>query len=171
VYFVGGQTVLKVFGIAGFKNAGKTTLVVDLIREFRSRDLRVATVKHAHHDFDIDHPGKDSHQHRSAGAAEVIVASDRRWAHIKELGDQPIPELAELLAHLGDVDLVLIEGYKRGSHPKLELRRAGVDNPLLADDDPAIKAIVSDFAIDDANIPVLNRADVAAIADFILASN
>jgi len=170
VYFLGGQTVLKVFGIAGFKNVGKTTLVVDLIREFRSRELRVATIKHAHHDFDIDQPGKDSHQHRSAGATEVIVVSDQRWAQIRELDDDPEPSLGELLAQLRAVDVVLVEGYKHGTHSKLELRRAGVNNPELAGSDPAIKAVVSDYAIEGAGVPVLPRSDVATIADFILAS-
>ncbi len=160
---------MKVFGIAGFKNAGKTTLVVELITELRSRGLRVATVKHAHHEFDIDHPGKDSHQHRTAGACEVIVASTRRWAHIRELGAAAEPELAELLGHLGEVDLVLVEGYKHGSHPKLELRRAGNAHPELAGDDPQILAVVADYPVDHATVPVLDRADVPAIADFVLA--
>lgn len=133
--------------------------------------MRVATIKHAHHDFDIDQPGKDSHQHRSAGAAEVIVISDRRWAQIREIEDQPKPELSELLSQLGDVDLVLIEGYKHGTHPKLELRRAGLDNPELAATDSAITAIVSDYAIKDAAVPVLERANVGSIADFILAAS
>lgn len=168
MYFLGSQTVLKIFGIAGFKNAGKTTLVVELIREFTARGLRVATIKHAHHEFDIDQPGKDSHQHRAAGATEVIVASDRRWAHISELADRPKPGLNELITHLGAVDLVLIEGYKHGSHPKIELRRAGVDNPRLASDDPAVKAIVCDFPLAEEGVPVLARADVALIADFIM---
>lgn len=166
MYLLGGQT-LKIFGIAGYKNAGKTTLVVDLIREFRQRGVRIATVKHAHHAFDIDHPGKDSHKHREAGAEEVIVASARRWAHIRELDATGEPSLDELLGHLGDVDLVLVEGYKHGTHPKLELRRAGVEAPLLAPDDPAIRLIVADFPVGDANVPVLARNDVAAIADFI----
>ena len=161
---------MTVFGIAGFKNAGKTTLVVELIREFGSRGIRVATVKHAHHEFDIDHPGKDSHQHRTAGAEEVIVASAKRWAHIRELNDAPEPPLNELLQHLGNVDLVLVEGYKHGDHPKLELRRAGVDSPQLAPGDDSIKAIVADFVIDAADVPVLARDNVPAIADFILAA-
>lgn len=131
--------------------------------------MRVATVKHAHHDFDIDHPGKDSYQHRVAGAEEVIVASGRRWAHIRELGERAEPALDELLQHLADVDLVLVEGYKHGSHPKLELRRAGLDHPELAGADPSIRAIVADFAIDTAPVPVLARDNVGAIADFILA--
>jgi molybdopterin-guanine dinucleotide biosynthesis protein MobB len=93
-------------------------LVVDLLHELTGRGFRLATVKHAHHEFDIDHPGKDSHQHREAGAEEVIVASARRWAHIKELIDEPEPALADLLRHIGDVDLVLVEGYKHGDHPR-----------------------------------------------------
>ena len=117
---------MKLFGIAGFKNAGKTTLIVELISEFRSRGLRVGTIKHAHHNFDIDHPGKDSFQHREAGAEEVIVASALRWAHIRELRKSSEPDLKELLSHMGDVDIVLVEGYKHGGHPKLELRRSGV---------------------------------------------
>ena len=139
--------------------------------------MRVATVKHAHHDFDIDHPGKDSFQHRKAGAEEVIVASRRRWAHIRELGDHDgdrgdndEPSLDELLPRLGDVDLVLVEGYKHGTHPKLELRRAGNDQPELAGDDPAIRAIVADYDTEGASVPVLARDNVPAIVDFILAN-
>ncbi len=162
---------MKIFGVAGFKNAGKTTLVVELIRELRSRGVRVATVKHAHHEFDIDHPGKDSHQHREAGAEEVIVASTCRWAHIKELGSESEPQLDELLSHFGNVDLVLVEGYKHGSHPKLELRRAGLDHPELATEDPAIRLIVADYPVNDAPVPVLPRDDVAAVVDFILQSD
>jgi len=158
---------MKVFGIAGFKNAGKTTLVVELIRELRDRGLRVATVKHAHHQFDIDHPGKDSYLHRDAGAEEVIVASTHRWAHIRELENSDEPSLGELLTHLSDPDLVLVEGYKHGTHRKLELRRVGVDAPELANDDPAICAIVSDGPVVAALVPVLDRANVAAIADLV----
>jgi molybdopterin-guanine dinucleotide biosynthesis protein B len=159
---------MKIFGIAGFKNAGKTTLVVELIKEFRQRGLRVATVKHAHHEFDIDHPGKDSHQHREAGAEEVIVASSRRWAHIRELDEAAEPSLDELLQHLGDVDLVLIEGYKHGVHPKLELRRTGRDAEELAGTDASIRAVVNDGSAETAGLPLLERADVTGIADFIL---
>ena len=157
---------MKLFGVAGFKNAGKTTLVVDLVAEFRRRGLRVATVKHAHHEFDIDHPGKDSYLHRQAGAEEVIVASARRWAHIRELRGEE-PPLAELLSHLGDVDLVLVEGYKHGPHPRLELRRDGSDAPRLAPDDPGIRLVVTDSGEQGGPVPVIGRADVSAIADFI----
>lgn len=159
---------MRVFGIAGYKNAGKTTLVVDLVREFRRRGLRVATIKHAHHEFDIDHPGKDSFLHREAGAAEVIVASSRRWAHIVEVDTRPEPSLAELLGRLGSADLVLIEGWKHGDHPRLELRRSGQNHPSLAGEgDSGIVAIVADTLPEHAPVPVLNRADIAAIADFI----
>ena len=159
---------MKVFGVAGFKNSGKTTLVVELIAELRSRGLRVATVKHAHHEFDIDQPGKDSHRHRDAGAEEVIVASRRRWAHIRELADLGEPPLAELLAHLGNVDLVLVEGYKHGDHAMLEVRRAGQDQPLLAAESTSIRAVVSDEKLEDLSVPLLDRTDVPTIVDFIL---
>jgi len=160
---------LKVFGIAGFKNAGKTTLVVELLQEFGRRGLRVATIKHAHHAFDIDHPGKDSFAHRAAGACEVVVASARRMAHIRELDGQREPRLEDLLAQLGPVDLVLVEGYKHGSHPKLELRRAGIAGAALAPADTSVQAIVADFDLPAANCVVLARSDVPAIADFVLA--
>ena len=158
---------MKIFGIAGYKNAGKTTLVVDVIRELTGRGLRIATVKHAHHEFDIDHPGKDSYLHRAAGACEVIVASSMRWAHIVELGDKPEPSLAELLEHVGAVDLVIVEGFKHGDHPKLEIRRQGSDAPLIAAEHDSVLAIVSDGEVPDAPVPVMDRADIGAIADFI----
>jgi molybdopterin-guanine dinucleotide biosynthesis protein B len=158
---------MKIFGIAGFKNAGKTTLIVELIHVLKSRGLRVATIKHAHHEFDIDHPGKDSFLHREAGAREVIVASSRRWAHICELDDGAEPDLQELLGHLGDTDLVLIEGYKHGTHPRLELRRAGVEAPELAGLDANIIAIVSDAIVQEASVTYIARNDVEAIADFV----
>lgn len=157
----------RVFGIAGFKNAGKTSLVVGLVRELTGRGLRLATVKHAHHEFDIDHPGKDSHQHREAGAEEVIVASARRWAHIKELRDEPEPELADLLQYLGDVDLVLVEGYKHGDHSRLEVRRAGQKEPILAESHPEICAVVCDEPLPGLTVPLFDRSDFVGIADFI----
>jgi molybdopterin-guanine dinucleotide biosynthesis adapter protein len=160
----------KVFGIAGFKNAGKTTLVVDLVRYFKSLGVSVATVKHAHHEFDIDHPGKDSFQHRAAGAAEVMVVSAKRWAHICELGDAPEPSLEECIERLGNVDLVLVEGWKHGKHPRLELRREVNAAPELAASDSGIKAIVSDIELPGAPVPVLLRHDIEAIAAFILAN-
>jgi len=159
---------MNVYGIAGFKNSGKTTLVVELVQELTARGLRVATVKHAHHEFDIDQPGKDSYKHRAAGAAEVIVASRRRWAHIRELGDSDEPRLDELLQHFADIDIVLVEGYKHGDHRKLEVRRAGLDHPPLAGESDMIRAVVADEPQANLTVPLLPRDDVAAIADFIL---
>jgi len=158
---------MKIFGIAGFKNAGKTTLIVELIGALRQRGLRVGTVKHAHHEFDIDHPGKDSYQHREAGAEEVVVVSSRRWAHIKELDRSAEPTLTEILKHLGDLDIVLIEGYKHGSHPKLELRRSVNDAPELAGQDPSICAIVCDCVLSDPPVPVILRENLGEIADLV----
>jgi molybdopterin-guanine dinucleotide biosynthesis protein B len=160
---------MRVFGIAGFKNAGKTTLVVELLRELKGRGLKLATVKHAHHEFDIDKPGKDSHKHREAGASEVIIGSAKRWAHMKELVDESEPTLGDLLQHIGAVDLVLVEGYKQGGHPKLEVRRADQEMPFLCTTQPDVRAIVCETPLADAPVPVLLRADVPAIADFILA--
>ncbi|MBN9890063.1 molybdopterin-guanine dinucleotide biosynthesis protein B [Salipiger abyssi] len=157
---------MKVFGVTGWKNAGKTTLVERLIAEFRTRGLRVSTLKHAHHGFDIDHEGKDSYRHRAAGAGEVIVASGRRVAQLTEL-DEEMP-LAALLARLGPCDIVLIEGWKRDDHPKIEVHRAGAGGALIAEGDPTIRAVASDYAVT-VDRPVLDLEDVVGIADFILA--
>ncbi len=158
---------MRAFGIAGYKNAGKTTLVVALVSELSGRGFRVGTLKHAHHDFDIDHPGKDSHRHRQAGAVEVVIAASRRVARIRELGDGGEPALDELLAGYTGVDLVLVEGHKGGALPKLEVRRAGV--PALGAGVQGLVAIVGDAAVEGGPLPVLGRDDVPAIADFILA--
>jgi molybdopterin-guanine dinucleotide biosynthesis protein MobB len=165
---LGEEGLIRVFGIAGYKNAGKTTLIVDLVRELTRRGWRVGTIKHAHHSFDIDHPGKDSYLHREAGATEVIVASASRWAHIRELADQPPASLEELLSHMGPLDLVLVEGWKHGSHPRLELRRSESPAPRLTETDRAVLAVVSDIPLPDERCPVLLRNDVPAIAAFIL---
>lgn len=160
---------MRVFGIAGYKNAGKTTLVVALVRELSARGLRIGTVKHAHHDFDVDHPGKDSHRHREAGAVEVIVSSARRVAQIRELDEGAEPGLDDLLGRFGpDIDLVLVEGWKGGRHPRLELRRATSPAPPIAGSAPGVVAIVADAPQPDASVPVLPPDDVGAIADFIL---
>ncbi len=160
---------MHVFGIAGFKNAGKTTLIVALVRLLTQRGWRVATVKHAHHRFDVDHPGKDSFRHRQAGACEVILASARRWAHIREVPDGPEAGLDELLAQVSpDVDLVLVEGFKRGPHAKLEIRRRGQTEPLLAGTDPTICGIVCDGPLVGVPVPVLPRDDIERIAGFVL---
>jgi len=168
---LGEEGLIPAIGIAGFKNAGKTTLIVELLPELTARGFRVATIKHAHHDFDIDQPGKDSYRHRAAGAAEVIVASARRVAHVRELqDDEAEPDLAQLIRRLAPVDLVLVEGWKRGPHPKLELRRAGQDAPSLAGADPSVLAVVGDLPESDVPVPWLQRQDVPAIADFLLAA-
>jgi molybdopterin-guanine dinucleotide biosynthesis protein B len=151
-----------VFGITGWKNAGKTTLVERLVAEFVRRGFRVATIKHAHHDVEIDQPGRDSFRHRAAGAVEVALVGGRRYAIMRE---QEEPTLAEVLARLSPADLILIEGYKREPHPKIEVR--GAPAPSLAADDPSIVAIAADAAPVDTHLPWFARDDVAGIADFI----
>lgn len=158
---------MEIFGIVGWKNSGKTTLVAALVREFGARGLRVSTVKHAHHAFDLDRPGKDSWQHRNAGAHEVLIASHGRWALLHELRGAPEPPLAELLGHMSPVDLVLVEGFKDEAHPKLEVRRRDSSGPPLADMDPHIVAIATDAAITPQGKPIFALNDVTAIADFI----
>ena len=135
---------MNVIGIAGWSGAGKTTLLTRVIPRLVARGLRVSTIKHAHHEFDVDRPGKDSHTHRMAGATEVLVSSANRFALMHELRGAPELSLGALLAKLSAVDLVLVEGFKREAHPKLEVYRAVVGKPLLAPDDPNIVAIASD---------------------------
>src|SRR5215831_17933168 len=131
---------MRIIGLAGWSGSGKTTLLAKVIPRIVARGLRVSTLKHAHHAFDVDQPGKDSHTHRMVGASEVLVGSANRWALVHELRGQAEPGLAALLAKLSPVDLVLVEGYKRESHPKLEVYRAALGKPLLHPDDPAIVA-------------------------------
>ena len=158
----------RVFVITGWKNSGKTTLTERLVTELSRRGFRIATVKHAHHDFDIDQPGTDSFRHRAAGAAEVAIVSGRRWALMHELKGDSEPSLEEILSRLSPVDLVLVEGYKRERHAKLEVRRlqARQSTPLSASD-PAIVAIAADHRVDGETLPVFALDDIAAIADFI----
>jgi molybdopterin-guanine dinucleotide biosynthesis protein B len=158
---------VKIFGLAGWSGSGKTTLLDALIPQLVQRGVAISTIKHAHHEFDIDRPGKDSWRHRQAGASEVMVASSRRFALMHELRDAPEPSLEELIARMAAVDLLLVEGFKRDSHPKLEVHRPSVGKPFLYPDDPHIVAIASDAPLT-APLPVLPLADVAAIADFIL---
>ena len=157
----------KVIGVAGFKNAGKTTLVEKLVGELTRRGHRISTVKHAHHSFDIDHEGRDSFRHRKAGASEVAVVSRHRWAIIHEFGSEAEPALEEMLARLSPCDLVIVEGYKRDLHDKIEVRNIGLDHPRLAGDDPTIIAIAANGAIADAPVPLFDRDDVSALAVFI----
>ncbi|MCZ6484001.1 MAG: molybdopterin-guanine dinucleotide biosynthesis protein B [Alphaproteobacteria bacterium] len=159
---------MKVFGLAGWRNSGKTTLMVRLVSLLTGQGLKISTVKHADLSFDIDQPGKDSHRHRTAGATEVVVASARRWALIHELREEPEPDLGELLKHMAEVDLVLIEGFKKLGHDKIEVHRAANGKPLIAPDDPRIVAIASDGPVADAKVPVLALDDAEAIAEFIL---
>jgi molybdopterin-guanine dinucleotide biosynthesis protein B len=158
----------KVIGVAGFKNAGKTTLVERLVRELTGRGYRISTVKHAHHSFDIDHEGRDSFRHRLAGASEVAVISGQRWALIHELRDEAEPSFASILAKLTPCDLVIVEGYKHGNHDKIEVRNLALDHPKLAGEDPTIVAIAANGAVDDAQVPVFDRDHVQALADFII---
>ena len=156
----------RVIGITGFKNSGKTTLVERLVAEFTRRGLNVSTIKHAHHAFDIDHKGRDSFRHRKAGAREVAVISRNQWAIIRDMHEEPEPTLAEILSRLTPCDLVVVEGYKRDSHPKIEARNLDLDHPPLSNDDGTIIAIAASGPLDDAELPVFNRDDIAAIADF-----
>lgn len=156
------------FGIAGWSGSGKTTLIARLIPALVARGLRVSTIKHAHHSFDLDTPGKDSHTHRLAGATEVLVGSASRYALIHELRGAPEPTLEELAARLAPVDLVLVEGFKRGRHRKLEVWRAATGKPPLWPDDPAILAVASDTPVPGCRVPVLPLDAVEAVADFVI---
>lgn len=160
---------MKVFGVVGWKNNGKTGLMERLVAEISARGISVSTVKHAHHTFDIDHPGKDSYRHRSAGAREVLLASRNRWALMHESRDEDEPRLDELLARLQPVDLVLIEGYKRDTHPKIEAHRNTTGQPLIARGDASVVAVASDIALEGLAQPVFPLDDTRAIADFVLA--
>ena len=159
---------MRIVGLAGWSGSGKTTLVARVIPVLTVRGLRVSTVKHAHHGFDIDIPGKDSHTHRTAGATEVFVSSARRWAHIHELRGEEEPALAAILARIAPVDLVIVEGYKRHPHPKLEVYRAEVGKPLLHPDDDWIVAVASDAPVPAARVPVLDLGDAEKIADVLM---
>ncbi|MEO0774658.1 MAG: molybdopterin-guanine dinucleotide biosynthesis protein B [Pseudomonadota bacterium] len=159
---------MKIYGIVGWKNAGKTGLMERLVTEITSRGFTVSTVKHAHHAFDVDQPGKDSFRHREAGATEVLLSSANRFALMHELRAAAEPALHDLLARLSPVDLVLVEGYKRDDHPKVEAHRGETGNPLIAPGDPTIKAVATDTDVQ-IDRPVFNLDDTNAIADFILA--
>lgn len=158
-----------IFGITGWKNSGKTTLLTKLVTELTKRGLRVATIKHAHHTFDIDHPGRDSYRHRESGAVEVALVSNRRWVLMHELKDEDEPSMQEVLARMSHCDIVLIEGYKREDHPKIEVRRSGtMDKSPMSESDSSILAIASDFEIKDSILPVYSLDDTVGLTDFIL---
>ncbi len=160
---------MRIFGLAGWSGSGKTTLMAALIPEIVAHGMTVSTVKHAHHDFDIDQPGKDSWRHRQAGACEVMVASERRWALMHELRDAPEPSLDELVRQMSPVDLLLVEGFKRHPHPKIEICRRALGKPLLHPDDPHIVAVASDERLPGLLLPWLPLSDATAVAGFILA--
>ncbi len=155
-------------GVAGWHGAGKTDLVARLLPVLTARGLAVSTIKHAHHDFDIDRPGKDSHTHRVAGAVEVLVSSARRWALIRELRHAPEAALPDLLSRLAPVDLVLVEGFKRERHDKIEVRRAAANGPPLYPDDTSVVAVAADYPAPSRAGAWLDLADTAAIAEFII---
>ena len=159
---------MKVFGFAGWSGSGKTTLIEKLIPRFVDAGLRVSLIKHAHHTFDVDQPGKDSYRHRHAGAAEVLVSSSRRWVLMHELRGAPEPAFEEQLKHLSPCDIVIVEGFKHAPIPKLEVWRRETGEPLIHPNDPHIVAVASDTRVD-TKLPVLDLNDDAGIASFILA--
>lgn len=158
-----------IFGISGWSGSGKTTLLTRLIPEIRDRGLTVSTIKHAHHRFDIDQPGKDSYEHRAAGATEVLVSSAARWALIHEHRGAPEPSLAELIVQMTPVDLLLIEGFKSDVYEKLEVHRPSIGKELLCAADDQVVAVASDAALASVTLPVFDLDDITAIADFIIA--
>ena len=160
---------MRIIGLAGWSGAGKTTLMTKVIPVLVGRGLKVATVKHAHHAFDIDQPGKDSWLHRQAGASEVAIVSSRRWALVHELRGEDEPPLAEILAKLSPADLVIVEGFKRHAHPKLEIYRAALGKPLIYPEDDCVVAIASDAPLPQAQLPVLMLDDIEGIADVLQA--
>lgn len=157
---------MKIFGFAGYSGSGKTTLIEQLLPRLMARGLRVSLIKHAHHAFDIDQPGKDSYRHRKAGASEVMIASDQRWVLMHELRNEREPSLSELVARFSPCDLVLVEGYKREPIPKLEVYRRANGKPMLSPDDPAIVAIARDEPVE-SPLPQFDLNDVDTIADYI----
>ena len=158
---------MRVIGFAGWSGAGKTTLLKRLIPTLASTGLRVSTLKHAHHAFDIDTPGKDSWEHRQAGATEVLIGSASRWALMHELRGAAEPGLVELLRRLSPVDLVLVEGFKRGPHPKIEVHRHANGKPFLHPEDPSIVALASDVATA-APLPRVDLDDLVGVAALVM---
>lgn len=158
---------MNIYGVIGWKNAGKTSLMERLVAEISGRGFRVSTVKHVHHDVDLDQPGKDTYRHRTAGAEEVVLASADRMALLREhRGSEP--DLAVILTRMAPVDLVLVEGYKRDSHPKIEVYRREAGHDLIQTGDPMVRAVATDAALAVLTVPVLDLNDTGAIADFIL---
>jgi molybdopterin-guanine dinucleotide biosynthesis protein MobB len=159
---------MRIIGLAGWSGSGKTTLITKVLPRLIARGQRVSTLKHAHHGFDLDQPGKDSFMHRAAGATEVVISSAKRFAVLHELRDEPEWDLPDLLAKLSPVDLVLVEGFKRDAFPKLEIHRKANGKPLLHPDDPHIVAIAADTTLPLAKVPVIDLDDIERIADVLL---
>jgi molybdopterin-guanine dinucleotide biosynthesis protein B len=159
---------MRIIGLAGWSGSGKTTLIKKLIPRLIARGIAVSTLKHAHHGFDLDQPGKDSFFHRTAGATEVIISSAKRWAILHELREQPEWDLAALVGKMSPVDLVLVEGFKRDAFPKLEIHRIANGKPLIHPEDPHIVAVASDSALPGLKVPVVDLNDIEAIADLLL---
>jgi molybdopterin-guanine dinucleotide biosynthesis protein MobB len=159
---------MRVYGVIGWKNAGKTSLMERLVAEMTGRGLSVSTIKHVHHDVDLDRPGKDTFRHRAAGAREVVLASARRHAILTEHRDAGEPDLSAILARLAPVDLVLVEGYKRDSHPRIEVFRTEAGHALIQPGDPLVRAVATDAALPPLPVPRLDLNDTSGIADFIL---
>jgi molybdopterin-guanine dinucleotide biosynthesis protein B len=159
---------MRIIGLAGWSGSGKTTLVTKLIPCMLARGIRVSTLKHAHHGFDLDTPGKDSFMHRTAGATEVIISSAKRWAILHELREEPEWHLRDLVSKMSPVDLVLVEGFKRDPFPKLEIHRIANGKPLIHPEDPHIVAVASDSALPTATVPVIDLNNIDAIADLLL---
>ena len=159
---------MQIFGLAGWSGSGKTTLIVKLIPELVGRGLSVSTMKHAHHEFDIDQPGKDSYEHRHAGASEVIISASRRWALMHEVRNEKEPSVDELISRMTPVDLLLVEGFKWHAHPKMEIHRPAIGKPLLQNNDPEIIAVASDEKLTNLSVPVFDLNDIMGIADFII---
>ena len=159
---------MRVIGLAGWSGSGKTTLLVRLLPELIRRGYSVSTMKHAHHEFDVDQPGKDSWRHRSAGATEVLIGSARRWALMHEHRGGQEPTAAELMKHMTPVDLLIVEGFKREKHDKIEIHRRETGKPLLHPDDARIVAVLSDEPLPECPLPVIDIDDMAAVADFIV---
>jgi len=157
---------LKIFGITGWKNSGKTHLMERLVAEFKSRSLSVSTIKNAHHGFDVDQPGKDSFRHRQAGAQEVLIASEKRWVLMHENTDELQPSLKDLIKKMSKVDLVLVEGFKQERHPKIEVVRKARDQKLISEKDPTILAVASDVDISTEKTCIYLN-DTIGIANFI----
>lgn len=158
---------MKVFGFAGYSGSGKTTLIESLIPRFVQQGLKVSLIKHAHHGFDLDRPGKDSYRHREAGATEVFLVSHQRWVLMHELREQPEPTLEEQLAHMSPCDLVLVEGFKYTAIPKIEVHRSANGKPLIYPENPNVIAVASDVQVA-TQLPLFGLEDFDAIVEFIL---